>query len=1124
MSTTVVNPLDAVWASPPPAVPIPPAAAADNPLEKIWAQPTPAPQPATPKPAANPLDNIWGQGTTKPTITAPATQSAANPLDSIWQKPSESVPPATIGQAADSNEGIIGKTWDWLNKPLVDLHRQGAGGLESGVEDVASGFTSPLSLGLAAATFGSADALEAVGGPILRALGVSAAKVPLVVNGAKTLMDAGFTGLQVKGLVQTSPRFLDALKDGDYEEAKRLGVNLLAGGALTALSVNAVAHDAGVFADRVGLRQPEAELAVAKQHVGNYLADRTQNGIESKNIENDLRAKLGDADDTIKGAMFRYIEAGGDNDVLQARRDQLASSDAVKEMPAKDRNALLEKYEMAQKLTDTQKDVADDIRASLANDFETAQKNNIVKSAVENYLTHRWESEEPSFYEKYFTGPEDAPAASAKYQADSGRFDTNVSMARKRVFDSSFEGEMLGRKLENDDPIAVAGAYHNSIQNAVAARNLLDALRDKDVRMPDGRPMVALSGGGENLTDGATPATLVDADQMRSIRINQRVVDDMKSNGQLDDLLEQGKIKQYGDRLVPMSREEGHAILSANGGTFPKDIEVSAGKDGGYLVKTPTYGWNVGDYQTIDNPAFRDWNFAVNDSAGNPVLVKGDLRVAPEAADFIQKALGIDRSVIRDNAVGNAALKISSGAKRTLLSLSPFHVVQEGLRAVMTGISPFGVDKIDLSENPVLRDGVVHGLTLGKDYKSMEDFTEGVGGNSGLISKIPVLGNLQNRLQSFLFDRYIPSLKARAYQSLVERYGSANPEWTPAKIAAEAATHTNEVFGGLNYQMMGRSASGQDAFRLAALAPDWLESEVRTLKRAITPGAEGTIMRQDLARISLYTFAVARVLNMLTTGEPHLEAPFGVAVKDKDGSEKIYSLRTLPTDLIHAVSDPWGFLKGRVNPLTFRTAAEAYSGRNDYGQKVTPGQQVTDAIKNVTPISLQGVLGETATGGLTNFDQGMKAAGVPVQKYRTEAEKLASQLASDRSESGLVDPAELEKHQQKMKLEDGLRNGDITPSQVMQAVDAKEAKEILRTMEPINGKSPTMLQTRVKSLPMKDAVQVYQVATKTEQADLLPIIEKKVSAFVKGKSPQELSEDPTFRELEILFPQLNKQQ
>jgi hypothetical protein len=439
----------------------------------------------------------------------------------------------------------------------------------------------------------------------------------------------------------------------------------------------------------------------------------------------------------------------------------------------------------------------------------------------------------------------------------------------------------------------------------------------------------------------------------------------------------------------------------------------------------------------------------------------------------------------------------------------------------MTGISPFGTEKIDLSTNPVLRDGVVHGLTLGKDYRGMEDFTEGVGGNSGLISKIPVLGRLQNGLQSFLFDRYIPSLKARAYQSLVERYGSANPDWTPAKVSTEAAAHTNEVFGGLNYRLMGRSASGQDAFRLLALAPDWLESEARTLKRAITPGPEGAIMRQDLGRISLYTFGAARVLNMLTTGQPHLEAPFGVAVPDKDGSEKIYSFRTLPTDLIHAVSNPIGFLKGRVNPLTVRTAAEAYSGRNDYGQKVTPGQEVTDAIKNVTPISAQGVLGLQATGGLTNFDQSMKAAGASVQKYRTEAEKMAMQFASDRTESGPVDPADLEKHQQKMKLEDGLRDGSITAQQVAQVVPPKEAREIIRATEPINGQAPTLLQLRVKMLPMKDAIQVYQAGTKTEQAELLPILQKKLTQFLKSKSTEEMSSDAVYKELQQIFPQLS---
>jgi len=63
-----------------------------------------------------------------------------------------------------TDEPWYSKTWDWLNKPLYDAHkwgfRTGAGtierGIESGVEDLISGSSSPLSLALIVATFSGA--------------------------------------------------------------------------------------------------------------------------------------------------------------------------------------------------------------------------------------------------------------------------------------------------------------------------------------------------------------------------------------------------------------------------------------------------------------------------------------------------------------------------------------------------------------------------------------------------------------------------------------------------------------------------------------------------------------------------------------------------------------------------------------------------------------------------------------------------------------------------------------------------------------------------------------------------------------------------------------------------------
>ena len=129
-------------------------------------------------------------------------------------------------------------------------------------------------------------------------------------------------------------------------------------------------------------------------------------------------------------------------------------------------------------------------------------------------------------------------------------------------------------------------------------------------------------------------------------------------------------------------------------------------------------------------------------------------------------------------------------------------------------------------------------------------------GHSAILGKIPVVRDIQSWMQTFLFDKYIPGLKARAGKALYERYlkaatgenGNFKEGWDAERVARTAAADTNERFGGLNYRQMGRSAATQDYLRLGALAPDWLESEMRFAQRAFTGGPEGSVARTDMLR------------------------------------------------------------------------------------------------------------------------------------------------------------------------------------------------------------------------------------------------------------------------------------
>lgn len=814
------------------------------------------------------------------------------------------------------------------------------------------------------------------------------------------------------------------------------------------------------------------------------------------------------------GAIFRWVDTGGDKERLAQQIDALKASSEFKEnYSAKEQAEILARYDLARKLTPAQVDFAKRIRQNLEQDLEFSYQHGLVRQAHENYITHIW-GEEPSTNE---------PVNTRKFQSNSGQFDTNVTFAKRRTFGSAFDGEVLGYKLKTDDPVELMANYRYKTAKAIAARDFMERLYDKGLRLPDGRAMVALSGSGETINDDERPSTFVDHNRMRSTRISTKMVAEMEKSGELQDHLTNGTIRQLAMESVRLPEkvqeqlrknpEELQARMESG------ELKKAPGEDGEIFGVRPVYGWETGDYKHIDHPAFRGWQFATNAADGSPVFVKGDLRVHPDAAEFLKRAVGADRSPLRDLRIGDVhvgqkLMKLSSEAKHLTLSLSPFHLVQEGLRAVMTGINPFGKLDFDLEHDTALQQGVVHGLTLLRHPGELESYQEGVSSHSSVINKIPGLREIQGGLQHFLFDRYIPGLKARGYKSLFERYRAEYPEMSTSQAAAAAAAHTNEVFGGLNYAQMGRSLASQDAMRMGLLAPDWLESEVRLLHRAVDP-KRGAIMRQDLARISLYTFAAARVLNLLTTGNAHPEAPFGVVLPGQKGQDdKVFSFRTLPVDMMHAMSDPRQFLAGRVNPLTVRPGIEGITGRDYFGRKVTPGQEFRDAVTGVVPIATQIPAKRLLNiQDVSNPEMVARMAGMSVNRYRTEAEKLAQEKASDRMPSGPVTDQELAAHQRNIRLEDMLRNGNVTPAQLRQQLPRTVAQNI------IDGANLTPLQARFKRLPLADALEVWNMALPREKEELIGEMRKKRGAYLKSHHAQERAADPSWHKLQAVFGQ-----
>jgi hypothetical protein len=776
---------------------------------------------------------------------------------------------------------------------------------------------------------------------------------------------------------------------------------------------------------------------------------------------------------------------GTDEDRIRELVDQhLVQNSKHYNTPAK-LDALLDSYD-SRKLTPQMKALGKEVATHFGITLEKAQKTGALKDGVEHYVTQLWEKDA------------DNPAANRlRQQSRQGEFAINTPMARHRMFESAFEGELLGHKLRVTDPIQLAAYNGASFADVINNRAFFDRIQDMNIRASDGRPMLAPSVSGHVVEGegGENPAVLINPNTTRSIRIAEHVAKGLEASGDLKRMIDEGKISKLG------KDKEGNNI----------------------------YGWNPGDYFGLDHPGLRAWRYATQDTAGNPAIVNADLKVHPEFYDYLKRRLGLERSPLQESGIGRFLLAAGREAKGALLAFSPFHFAQEGLRAIMSGISPWGFERGDLRTDPELSFGVRHGLELWPDYRGVEAFQEGqMAGHSHTIGKIPGLGKMQAWMNDFLFQKYIPSLKIRAYRSLFERYKDVYKDWSPEKAAQVAARDTNQRFGGINYKQMGRSVATQDLFRVVALAPDWLESEIRSFASMFGEG--GKIPRQDFTRMAIGMWAAARVLNYVISGQGHYEAPFGVAWRGDDGKEKIYSVRTLPGDFFHAVSDPAGFLAGRQAPLA-KTATEMMRGVDERGHKIPPTGIFMNVARNIAPIPIQTAV-KSLSGQIpdvTSGDQVVKALGGTVQPYRTEAQKLAGQIASSHSEMGEVDPAQLRRHQAVLELENQMRAGRVQVQDLNQMVlhgtiAPEQAKQVVNNVRQTTGMDPEQarLYSMASRAAMPDFLRIYSAATPEEKHALVKLLVMKRKAYVKhvvtDLTPAERAADPTLRTLQRMFP------
>jgi hypothetical protein len=197
-----------------------------------------------------------------------------------------------------------------------------------------------------------------------------------------------------------------------------------------------------------------------------------------------------------------------------------------------------------------------------------------------------------------------------------------------------------------------------------------------------------------------------------------------------------------------------------------------------------------------------------------------------------------------------------------------------------------------------------------------------------------------------LFGKVIPALKLKSYQGLLDQYQKAGmPYDKAAKLAGYA---TNNIFGGLNLQALERNPTTQKLFRLAALAPDWMESNLRlgqgmaqSLKNPSNPA--GRVYQVGMANF-LGSYIAANVLNAMNNNGKFM-------FQNKPGHEFDIAMGADSKERTRYFS-PYGTSMDMLRvPLAIAHAA--YS-EGDYGQAFRemrsrtsePGQIVGDLLYN----------------------------------------------------------------------------------------------------------------------------------------------------------------------------------
>jgi hypothetical protein len=383
------------------------------------------------------------------------------------------------------------------------------------------------------------------------------------------------------------------------------------------------------------------------------------------------------------------------------------------------------------------------------------------------------------------------------------------------------------------------------------------------------------------------------------------------------------------------------------------------------------------DWKTLNPDKFPRIKY--NLSQGQETLQQGPFKAPKEIADKINNYLfnpktdgnafqrGLSTVADYSSRVKNVAL--SFGIPGTAINAHGLNILARHTLAGTGGnpLTRFAKGATSLVFNkglgkealPDVAEAIKAGLTIG-----VEDHN--------VLTETPTLRNKfgqtwNDLFEKPLFDRMIPNLKLSSYKALAKDFSS---KMEPEAAKREAAKLVNNVYGGINWEQMGRNKDIQNFMRAVVLAPDWAESNVKLggniLKSAVKGGPVNARYKTMMATI-LGSYVTANIANKLSSGHYMWENDSGHTFEVESGytgdGQKRYvrpfgtavDFARIPYDIALSLSKgdltgperalrnrasiPAGVAIGALTDTDYRGKPIGYKGKDQYGNDMPLGQR-----------------------------------------------------------------------------------------------------------------------------------------------------------------------------------------